>query len=259
MTQDMTLWTAPPEAECESELETLAVRYRKAAGPGIALLNSMGLQADTLLDRLPEPMRRSLTTVTESALTQAMRAAHFSRRALPDQSFRVNALIAGAMGAAGGAGGLPTSLIELPATTTMLLRSIQGVAVQHGFDPASDSVQFDCVRILTDGGPLADDDSADIGFFATRMSATGSATWSLMSHVLPRLSESLGRKLATRTVPVLGAITGAATNYVYARYYQDLAHVGFGLRKLSIDNDISHDVIVDNFVEKLRATPRQPL
>ena len=36
------------------------------------------------------------------------------------------------MGAAGGAGGLPTALAELPVTTTLLLRVIQGVAVEHG-------------------------------------------------------------------------------------------------------------------------------
>ncbi|WP_121063046.1 EcsC family protein [Chachezhania antarctica] len=259
MTQDPHVLTRPPEIDLDSQLDALAVRYRKASGPGIALLNTLGLQAETMIDRLPVPIRDRLSVVTESALTQAMRAAHFSRRAVPDQSRQVNALVAGAMGAAGGFGGLATSMIELPATTTMLLRSIQGVAVKHGFDPASESVQFDCVRVLADGGPLTSDDGADTGFFTTRLSVTGPAMRTLVSRVLPGLSESLGRKLATRTVPVLGAVTGAATNYVYAQYYQDLAHVGFGLRKLALETDMSYDLVVDNFVEKLRGNPRQPL
>jgi uncharacterized protein (DUF697 family) len=47
----------------------------------------------------------------------------------------------------------------------------------------------------------------------------------------------LGQKLAAQTVPVLGAAAGAATNYAYTRYYQDMAHVHFGLRRLAIEAD----------------------
>jgi len=41
-------------------------------------------------------------------------------------------------------------------------------------------------------------------------------------------------------VPVLGAVAGAATNYAYTSYYEDVAHVHFGLRKLAIDADVPH-------------------
>ncbi|WP_158968809.1 EcsC family protein [Chachezhania sediminis] len=244
------------DALVQSQLALLADRYRGASGPGLLMLNALGLKAETLIDRLPDGVRDRMGAITEAALRSSMKAAHFSRRAVPDKSPRTNALAAAAMGAAGGIGGLSTALIELPATTTMFLRSIQGVAVQHGFDPASEAVQFDCVRILADAGPLAEDDGADAGFYSARLTLTGSAVQSLVSRVLPRFSEAMGRKLATRTVPVLGAATGAATNFIYARYYQEMAHVGFALRRLSIEADISHSEIVDNFVDKLRASSR---
>ena len=59
------------------------------------------------------------------------------------------------MGAAGGFGGLPTALAELPVTTAVLLRAIQGAAAAEGFDPASESVRFDCVEVFSAAGPLA--------------------------------------------------------------------------------------------------------
>jgi hypothetical protein len=58
----------------------------------------------------------------------------------------------------------------------------------------------------------------------------------------------LGQKLAAQTVPVLGAVAGAATNYAYTSYYQEMAHVHFGLRKLAIDADLP----LGDLVERLR-------
>jgi hypothetical protein len=148
------------------------------------------------------------------------------------------------MGAAGGLGGLSTALVELPATTAMLLRSIQGAAAREGFDPAEENVKFDCVRVLAAAGPLSHDDGADLGFFSVRLTLTGPAMHKLIAAVAPKLSVVLGQKLAAQSVPVLGALAGGGTNYIYTRYYQQIAHVHFGLRRLAMDADISHDVLV---------------
>ncbi|MEN8836517.1 MAG: protein EcsC, partial [Celeribacter marinus] len=37
-------------------------------------------------------------------------------------------------------------------------------------------------------------------------------------------------------VPVLGAVAGAATNYAYTAYYQDMAHVTFGMMRMAEDS-----------------------
>ena len=57
----------------------------------------------------------------------------------------------------------------------------------------------------------------------------------VIAKIAPQLAVVLGQKLAAQAVPVLGAVAGAATNYAYTSYYQDMAHVHFGLRKLAID------------------------
>src|SRR6056297_3667486 len=235
------------EATTEARLDALIRRNARAGNAAVAVLNLIGGRAEGLLDRLPPAVRMRLTAATEEALRQAAEAAHRSRDVVGEgPAWRVQALTT-MMGAAGGMGGLPTALAELPATTTILLRAIQDVAMDHGFDPADPSVRFGSVEVFGAAGPMADDDGVNLGFIGTRVTLTGSAMRTLIARVAPRLATVLGQKLAAQTVPVLGAAAGAATNYAYTRYYQDMAHVHFGLRRLAIEADRDPREIVEAF------------
>jgi len=222
---------------------------------GIQVLNLIGARAESLLDRLPAPVRDRLGEGTEAALSWAMRAAHGSRGLVGDQPGWMNTAVTTAMGAAGGFGGLPSALAELPITTTILLRSIQGVAAEHGFDPAAQNVQFDCIQVFSAAGPLARDDGADLAFLSTRLAVTGPTVQGLIARVAPKFATVLGQKLAAQTVPVLGAVAGAATNYAYTSYYQEIAHVQFGLRKLAIDGDVPQAELTERLRLRLTRTP----
>jgi uncharacterized protein (DUF697 family) len=109
-------------------------------------------------------------------------------------------------------------------------------------------VQFDCIKVFSAAGPLEADDGADLGFISARVTLTGPAVRALIARVSPRLATVLGQKLAAQTVPVLGAVAGAATNYAYTNYYQEMAHVHFGLRRLAVEADEP----VEDLVERLR-------
>lgn len=246
----------PATVDVDARLEEIAKRYKSAGGVGINVLNLIGGRADNLIDQLPEPVRRNLEKATVKALDQAMKAAHSSRGVVPDQASWLNQAVSAAMGAAGGAGGLPTALAELPVTTTLLLRVIQGVAVEHGFDPDAENVQFDCVQVFSAAGPLSGDDGADLAFLSARVALTGRAMQAVLAKVAPRLAVVLGQKLAAQAVPVLGAVAGAATNYAYTSYYQDMAHVHFGLRKLAIDADVAPDALTEKFRIKMGRLPK---
>ena len=65
-----------------------------------------------------------------------------------------------------------------------------------------------------------------------RLTVTGPAVHGLIAKVAPRLAIPLGQKLAAQTIPVIGAAAGAATNYVFTSYYQEVARVQFGLMRL---------------------------
>ncbi|MFT5343531.1 MAG: hypothetical protein ACI9BH_002750 [Paracoccaceae bacterium] len=249
---DMSDTTTLIAVDTEAELTQLAERYRAAGGLGVQLLNLLGGTAENLLDRLPQNVRDGLGNTVDQALRLAMRTAHKSRKAVPKQRDRVNRVVTTAMGAAGGLGGLPSALVELPVTTTMLLRSIQDVAKEYGFNPASENIQFDCIRVFAAAGPLASDDGSDMGFVSVRLALTGGAMNKLLAIVAPRLAAVLGQKLAAQAVPVLGAVAGATANYVYTSYYQEIAHVHFGLRRLAIDTDIPEDELIQRLTQKMQ-------
>lgn len=229
----------------QTSIAELARRHRAAGGVGLQVLNLIGGQAESLMERLPDQVRRSLDGATERALLVAVQAAKQSRGVVPDQKGWLNSAATTAMGAMGGAGGLPTALAELPVTTTVLLRAIQGIAAEHGFDPNDPDVLADCLTVFASAGPLADDDGANMAFLSTRVTLTGTAVHGIMKSVAPKLATVLGQKLAAQTVPILGAAAGAATNYAYTSYYQEMAHVHFGLRRLAIDSGTSEALLVE--------------
>lgn len=238
---------ALPREDVDARLLALAQRYRRASGPGIQLLNLVGGQAENLLDQLPKSVREALGSRTEDALRLAMQAAHGSRGWVDENPGWMSRALTTAMGAAGGMGGLPTALAELPITTTVLLRAIQDVAVEHGFEPSEPGVQYDCIQVFAAAGPLDHDDGADLAFLGARVTVTGPALQTLISRVAPRLATVLGQKLAAQTIPILGAAAGAATNYTYTSYYQQMAHVHFGLRRLAMEADLDREVITEEF------------
>lgn len=223
----------------------LARRHKAAGGVGMQVLNMIGGRAENLLERLPDPVKQGLEGATERALKVALQAAKQSRGVVPDQKGWLNTALTTAMGAVGGAGGLPTALAELPVTVTVLLRAIQGIAAEHGFDPNDPDVLVECLTVFASAGPLADDDGANMAFLSTRVTLTGAAVHGILKSVAPKLATVLGQKLAAQTVPILGAAAGAATNYAYTSYYQEMAHVHFGLRRLAIDSGMSQALLVE--------------
>ncbi|MBW4973670.1 EcsC family protein [Roseovarius mucosus] len=243
------------ETETERRLRALVARNAQAGNGVIDLLNLVGGRAEGLLDRLPPSLRARLNETTEEALRRAAEMAHRSRGVVGDQPGWMARALTTSMGAVGGIGGLPTALAELPITVTVLLRAIQDVAAEHGFDPSEPAVRFDSVQVFGAAGPLERDDGANLGFLGSRMTVTGPGLNALIARVAPRLAAVLGQKLAAQTVPILGAAAGAATNYAYTRYYQDMAQVHFGLRRLAIDAGRDHSALCAEFRAMAQSTP----
>ncbi|WP_425074034.1 EcsC family protein [Sagittula sp. S175] len=237
MTQNLPVPVAV--AETETEIRTLAKRYKSANSVGMQLLNLVGGQAENLMEKLPDNVKDRLELVAERALTTALSAANRSRGVVPDQKGWLNTAITTAMGAAGGLGGLPSAMAEMPVTVTVLMRAMLAIAAEHGYDPDSPEVMKECLAVFASAGPLSEDDGADLGFLAARVSITGASVNALIAKVAPKVATVLGQKLAAQTVPVLGAAAGAAVNYAYTSYYQEMAHVHFGLLRLAETSGVS--------------------
>ena len=239
----------PPFApEVEAELERLAAIHRDAAGAGMSLLSSLGARAEGLLDRLPPPVRAQLDRATEQALDAAYDGAARTRGGrLPDTGEWMTTALSSAMGAAGGFGGLPTALAEVPVTTTFLMRAMQGIAAEHGFAPGAEETRMACLQTFAAAGPLTDDDGGTAAFLTLRFGTTGYGLKLLIGEVAGIFSLVLGRKLAAQAVPVLGGALGAAINWIYTSYYQDMARVQFGLMRLARDHDLEAEAVVARF------------
>jgi hypothetical protein len=213
-------------------IAALARRYRRAGGPVIALLNRLGGRIEGQLAQLPPAARRRIDRLVRAVLERSLALAVEGRRA-PDLGPAAAPAVAALTGAVGGAGGLATAVAELPVTVTLILSAVCRAAEAAGFDPAEPAVRAEVLRVLADGGPLSRDDGVNTAFLGARLALTGGTVQKLLATVVPAFSAVLAQKLAAQTVPVLGALSGAAVNAAYLGYFRELAAVRFGLLALA--------------------------
>lgn len=219
-------------SDVDLEVSGLAVRYRRANGPVMALMNRIGGSLEGQLNLLPDAVREQLNAATVAALSRAMDVAAVGGRA-PDFGPRGPMAAAMASGAAGGVGGIVTALAELPVTITIILHSIRQAAVANGFDPADAAIRAECLAVFGAGSPLGGDDGVNTSFLGARLAVTGPALQALIAKIAPRLAVALGPKLVAQSVPLLGAVAGAGLNAAYISYYREIAEIRFGLLRLA--------------------------
>jgi len=230
-----------------TEIAALAARYRRANGPVMRLLNRLGGRLEAQFDALPEGWRRQV----EQATARALETSYLVAGKAPDLGDRLPFAAAMVSGAAGGAGGLVTSVAEIPLTVTLFFNTIRAVAREAGFDPDTDAVRAECLAVFAAGSPVEGDDGVNTSFLTARLTLTGAALQSLITTIAPRLALVLGQKLAAQAVPVIGAVSGAGLNAAYLGYYRELAKVRFGLLRLAETHGA--DIVQSEF--RLAVTP----
>jgi hypothetical protein len=228
----MTQLPAPIAPNLQAEITDLARAYRRASGPVMALMQRMGGSIEQQMRLLPDPLRAQIERSIIAVLTGAH---HLAARTESGPNLGRGGVMAAALatGAAGGAGGLATALVELPVTITVFLHAIQAEARAAGFDPDQAGIRAACLEVFTAATPLAEDDGMNTAFLSARMALTGPALQKIIATVAPRLALVMGQKLAAQTVPLLGAASGAAINAAYLRYFREIARIRFALMRLA--------------------------
>jgi len=144
-----------------------------------------------------------------------------------------------------------TLAVELPVSTTIMMRSIADVARSEGADLADRQTQLECVMVLALGGESKADDAAEVGYFAVREAMTravSSAASHLARHglakegapalirlitlIAERYSVNVTEKAAAQMVPLIGAVGGATINTIFIDHFQSVAHGHFAVRRL---------------------------
>lgn len=227
--------------------------------PGIAMkvADLAGAPIEALLRRLPSGASTAIARATGSALDRALGVALGTMGGPGSRppSDRLHRALLVASGAAGGALGLPGLLLELPVSTTLLLRTIADHARAQGEDLGSVEARLQCLTVFAYGTRAKADDGADAGYFAVRAALArlvgeaasfvaerglagaaaqrgAPALARLVAAVAERLGVNVADKAAAQLVPLLGAVGGAAVNALFLEHYRGTSWGHFTVRRL---------------------------
>jgi hypothetical protein len=244
-----------------SELERTSLAIRLSA--------ILGEQARTLASFIPAPLADMANRAAQAAIRLSLNLALKSLAGKPLQDRRrLHKSLAVFAGAAGGAFGVSSLPIELPFSTTILLRSVADIARAEGHDLEDPRAVLACLEVFALGraasegrdhfrdndaqnARLKDGAYLETGYFALRAilaksvseaasCLAGRGTASMAAPALVRFVAQIGthfgvavsEKLAAQSVPLIGAAGGAAINYAFADHFQAIARGHFTVMRL---------------------------
>lgn len=239
----------------EHDLEDLREAVRLLEHPGLIarLSDLVGTPIEALFRALPRGAGDTIARVTRDSLMAALGAAVKTMdpadRGRPRP--RTHLALAGLAGGLGGAFGLAALPVELPITTTIILRSIADIARGEGEDLGDAASRLACLEVFAMGGSSAEDDASESGYFAVRTALAQAVSEAakyvarrsaveegapvivrLLAQIAARFNTVVGEKIMAQGVPVVGAVGGATINVLFIEHFQDMARGHFIVRRL---------------------------
>src|SRR5688500_10850080 len=155
--------------------------------PGLAakLSNAIGSPVEKGMKMLPARWQKTVHGATEAALMKALDVAVSSlgEKAPSASRDKAHKFAAALSGAAGGAFGIAAIGIELPVSTTLILRSIADIAAVEGENPRQIETKLACLSVFALGSSRdASDNATESGYFAAR-SALATAVSEAAKHL----------------------------------------------------------------------------
>jgi hypothetical protein len=211
-----------------------------------------GAPVNRVLGLLPRAADAGLTKAVEAAMLHCLKTAI---RTLKGRERRrpatfLSSMAAGVTGGVSGFVGIAALPVELPVTTTLMLRAIADIARDNGEDLSQLEPRLACLQVFALGGRPTGVRS-DVGYFAARAlltRVTGNAASYLvergalelsgpmmnrfMAELVSRFSIVVSDRLAASALPVIGAIGGAAVNVIFMNHFQQIAKGHFTVRRL---------------------------
>jgi EcsC protein family len=238
----------------EDDLAALRAAAERLEHPSLAarLTNMVGKPIELIGLALPAGAAGVISGAAEKALRGALKVALATMQSRPEAgSQRLHKALATAAGAIGGSLGLASAPIELPISTIIMIRSIADIARSEGENLSDPDTALACVQVFALGGRTGAADVSDSGYFAVRALLARSvseaarfiATTGVVEEGAPvlvrfltlvasRFGVVVTEKLAAQTVPIIGALGGAAVNYAFIDHFQDVARGHFAVRRL---------------------------
>ncbi len=237
------------------ELRDLARAKLLLENPGFTarLAGVLGKPIEHGFKLLPSGWQGVVNKAAKLSLTAALSTAvtTLGSRKPKRASERFHKLLAGASGAAGGLFGLASLPVELPVSTTLMLRSIADVARSEGHDVRDPAIKFSCLEVFALGGRSANDNAAESAYWTVRaalakavseaaayvadkaiIEESAPALLRLVTAIASRFGVVVSEQAAAKAVPIIGAAGGATVNILFMSHFQDMARGHFIVKRL---------------------------
>ena len=239
--------TLPPAAQRELERAVGLLEQPRLA---VRLANLAGKPLDGVLGVMPSVNGR-VQEILRKAILQCLTVAIDSQggEVFEPSAWRPKALtgLTGGLGGIFGAIALP---IELPLTTTLMLRAIVEIAHHNGENLNELEPRLACLQVFALGNRKSEADTA-VGYFAARqalskitaelvagvversmLDASAPVVTRLVSEIVSRFGLVWSERFAAGALPVLGAVGGATLNMVFMDHFERVAKGHFIVRRL---------------------------
>jgi hypothetical protein len=217
------------------------------------LADYAGRPIDRVLRLMPKAASNRFNRVVENAILKSLNVAirSIEPRSKRPPARRAASVLAGISGGVGGFFGLAALPIELPVTTTLMLRAIADIARHHGENLSTLEARLACVEVFALGAPNVDTGRTDIGYYASRAligrlaadatsifaersvaSLSAPVVSGLVTEIATRFGVVVSERSAASALPVLGAVGGATINVLFMNHFQRVARGHFAIRQL---------------------------
>lgn len=227
----------PLTPEDQAQLQ-LAKQLLENPGFVAKVTTIIGMPIEGALARLPNSVTRRIAGITQAALVKALEAAVFTIKDVPGEEpsnlwHKAGIAVSGGVGGFFGFAGLS---VELPLSTSIMLRSIADIARSHGERVDTEDAKRACLAVFALGGRSTKDDDAETGYYAVRAalakSLSDGSIIKLVAAIAERFSLHVSEKAAAQSIPAIGAVGGALINLAFINHFQDMATGHFIVRKL---------------------------
>ncbi|MEW6438494.1 MAG: EcsC family protein [Pseudomonadota bacterium] len=201
---------------------------------------------------MPRVANARLNKAVETTILSCLKLAIGSLRERPRRrpASRTSSVLAGINGGVSGFFGLAALPVELPLTTTLMLREIADIARHHGEDLSNLEARLACIEVLG-LGTRRPQGGLEVGYYASRAmlsklvadasshliergvtGVSAPAVSSLLAEIIRRFGLVASERVAASALPVAGALGGATVNFLFMNHFQRVAHGHFTIRRL---------------------------
>jgi hypothetical protein len=238
-----------------AEWRDLALAKELLENPGLAarFADVLGSPIERGFKMLPDNWTGTLNKAVRSALFRALDVAvgSLARKPQSISSQKWHKILVGASGGLGGAFGLAALPLELPVSTTIMLRSIADIARSEGHNLNDINTKLNCLEVFAFGGRGKGVAASESAYWAARaalsqtvaeatsyiarrgmIERTAPAVARFISAISTRFGVIVSEEVAAKAVPIVGAAGGALINVLFMDHFQNIARGHFIVRRL---------------------------